>query len=94
VEGQHFVNESQPQNGLGECPRALLPLLTKGGDIPPVAGQPRHGIVWVSDSYIYTKSFCMSQEILKATEHKTGEAAAAQGIEFRVLVGRVKGIRG
>lgn len=71
MEGQHSVNESQLQKGLRECPDALLPL----GNIPPIAGQPGQGIAWVFASYIYTKSFCITEEILKAAERKTGEGA-------------------
>lgn len=60
---------------------------TKEVYLPSVVGQPRQGMAWGFDSYMYTKSFCITEEILKAAKHKAAEWAAAQGIEFRVLMG-------
>lgn len=70
-----------------------LPLLTGGGRIPPAADQPRQEPAWVFASSISTKSFCANEEVLQAAEHNTGEGAAAQGIEFRVLWGGLKELR-
>lgn len=59
----------------------------------PQAGQPRLGVTWLLAGHIVSKSFCITEEITKAAEHKQGKGLLHRELNLGSSWGRLKEFR-